>query len=198
MSNKDPRLIFWVAIHEKKTFNISRTDWYWVQWKAIQYKGNALEIRNLLQRTIEPDTHIFDVIIFCLEFIYLIHPNDVLRIIVQDILRPISFFFTRCPKNFAYYFIFATISIRYIGVDRIINIPFIAFLDVYHHCLTITWIYIILLSIIFIGFRWLFVCHPVCDTWVFNIVGGIMNYLAHTWMNIQTDTFIVDLRLIRR
>ena len=28
-------------------------------------------------------------------------------------------------------------------------------------------------------------------------MGGIMNYLAHTWMNIQTDTFIVDIRHIR-
>ena len=189
MSNKDPRLIFWVAIHEKKTFNISRTDWYWVQWKAIQYKGNALEIRNLLQRTIEPDTHIFDVIIFCLEFIYLIHLNDVLRIIVQDILRPISFFSRGAQK---------TSHIISFSLQSALGIPFIAFLDVYHHCLTITWIYIILLSIIFIGFRWLFVCHPVCDTWVFNIVGGIMNYLAHTRMNIQTDTFIVDIRHIRQ
>ena len=52
-----------------------------------------------MQRTIEADTHIFDVIIFCLEFIYLIHLNDVLRIIVQDILRPISFFSRGAQKT---------------------------------------------------------------------------------------------------
>ena len=132
MSNKDPRLIFWVAIHEKKTFNISRTDWYWVQWKAIQNKGNALEIRNLLQRTIEPDTHIFDVIIFCLEFIYLIHLNDVLRIIVQDIIRQISFFSRGAQKTLH------TISFSLqstLGILASIelsssNIPFIAFHNV--------------------------------------------------------------------
>ena len=82
---KDHLLIFLNCNHTWK--NVIFPENIEFNGKSINWKeGHNLKTTDLLQRAIIPDTHIIDVNIFCLKFIYSIPLNDGMRIMIQDIL----------------------------------------------------------------------------------------------------------------